>query len=232
LPKNGHSKYLNIDSKEYFKTWRDVVKRYGPENKSALFNPGERSAEELSEEWHGREPREVLDYEDTEHYEADGAILAELEEFGVILENLEETITIEFGERPMLVANVATDTLEIVGGDQHLDFDEGWDTSKSEIVVGHIYLIAYSTDKHHLEGSTGRQESYEHFFGEEYYKGRGYKVSDYKDSEKFFEDLLEDGIVEDAIEDGYLPTMVYDTVNSKIRLVGGRYTIEDVGLRD
>jgi hypothetical protein len=312
LPKNGYSKYLDIDSREYFKTWRDVVKRYGPESKvhntdktdweavlhrhgykheesgkyqgrefhryvhpsgptvtigllksgkygaqimgqfgsketpaglesiltylkvnPSANNPGDRSAESLSEEWHGREPVEVIDFDEVEEYEPDGAILAQLEELGVLLEDHEETLAIEFGEDPpMLVANVTTDTLEVVGGDQHLDFGEGWDTSKSEILIGHVYLIAYNTDKHHLEGSTGNPESYEHFFGEEYYKGRGYKVSEYKDSNDFFNDLLEDGIVEDAIQDGYLPTMVYDTVNSKIRLVGGRYTIEDVGLRD
>jgi hypothetical protein len=229
LPKNGHSKYFNIDSKEYFKTWRDVVKKYGPENKA---NPGNRSAESLSEEWHGREPVDVLDYEEKEEYESDGAVLAELEELRVILENGEETVNVEFGDMPMLVANVATETLEIVGGDQVLEFGKGWDTSKSEVVVGHVYLIAYKTDKHHLEGSTGKHESYEHFFGEEYYKSRGYKVADYEDSDDFFQDILEDGIVDDAIQEGYLPTMVYDTVNSKIKLVGGRYTIEDVGLRD
>ena len=132
----------------------------------------------------------------------------------------------------MLVANADTETLEIVGGDQHLDFGEGWDTSKNEVNLGHVYLIAYCTDKHHLEGSNGVPESYEHFFGEEFYKHKGYKMDDYKDSDEFFEDLLDDGIVEEAIQEGYLPTMVYDTVNEKIRLVGGKYTIEDVGLRD
>ena len=204
------------------------IDEYGQSN----GNPGNRSAESLSEEWHGREPVDVLDYEEREEYESDGAVLAELEELRVILENGEETVNVEFGDMPMLVANVATETLEIVGGDQVLEFGKGWDTSKSEVVVGHVYLIAYKTDKHHLEGSTGKHESYEHFFGEEYYKSRGYKVADYEDSDDFFQDILEDGIVDDAIQECYLPTMVYDTVNSKIKLVGGRYTIEDVGLRD
>lgn len=197
------------------------------------------SAEELTETWHGRPPNEVIDYEEVETHESDAAVLAELEELAIILDNHEDTICIEFGEDPpMLVANVATDTLEVLGGDQHLEFGEGWDTTKSEISLGHVYLIAYCTDKHHLEGSNGRPESYEHFFGEEYYKGRGYKVSDYKDtakataSEQFFDDVLEDGVVEDAIVEGYLPVMIYDTVNEKVRLVGGRYTVEDVGLKD
>lgn len=192
------------------------------------------SAEELTETWHGREPKEIIDYEEEEEYEPDGAVLAELEELGIILEDREQTISIEFEEDPpMLVANVNTETLEVVGGDQTLEFGEGWDTrNKSEVSMGHVYLIAYCTDKHHLEGSNGVPESYEHFFGEEFYKGHGYKIDDYKDSEDFFEDLLEDGLVDQAIENGYLPTMIYDTVNEKIKLVGGKYTIEDVGLRD
>lgn len=211
-------------------------KRPKHKRNNSIMNP---SAEELTETWHGRPPEEVIDYEEEEVHESDAAVLAELEELAIILENKEDTICIEFGEDPpMLVANVSTGSLELLGGDQHLDFGEGWDTSKSEVSIGHIYLIAYCTDKHHLEGSTGKPESYEHFFGEEYYKSRGYKVSDYKDttkataSEQFFDDILEDGIVEDAITQGYLPTMVYDTVNEKVRLVGGRYTVEDVGLKD
>lgn len=204
------------------------------EGNPIMIRHGNPSAEELTETWHGREPKEVIDYEEEEEYEPDGAVLAELEELGIILEDREQTISIEFEEDPpMLVANVNTETLEIVGGDQTLEFGEGWDTrNKSEVSMGHVYLIAYCTDKHHLEGSNGVPESYEHFFGEEFYKGHGYKVDDYKDSEDFFEDLLEDGIVDEAIEQGYLPTMVYDTVNEKIKLVGGKYTIEDVGLRD
>jgi hypothetical protein len=216
--------YFSEEGPEYDAAMKKVIDKI-----LRSSNPGDRSAEELSEEWHGREPKEVLDYDEVEKYEADGAILAQLEELGVLSEDGEEIISLEFDEDPpMLVANVSTDTLEVVGGDQHLDMD----SDKSEVVVGHVYLIAYNTDKHHLEGSTGKPESYEHYFGEEYYKGRGYKVSNYEDSDDFFEDLLDDGIVEDAIKDGYLPTLVYDTVNSKIRLIGGRYTIEDVGLRD
>lgn len=201
---------------------------------SVVTNPiANPSAEALTEEWHGREPKEVIDYEEEEEYEPDGAVLAELEELGVLLEDREQTISIEFNsDPPMLVANVATENLEIVGGDQELEFGEGWGSTKNEFTVGHVYLIAYCTDKHHLEGSNGVPESYEHFFGEEFYKSKGYKVDDYKDGEDFFEDLLEDGIVYEAIEAGYLPTMVYDTINEKIKLVGGRYTIEDVGLRD
>ena len=191
------------------------------------------SAEALTEEWHGRQPREVIDYEEEEEYEPDGAVLAELEELGILLEDREQTISIEFNsDPPMLVANVATENLEIVGGDQKLEFGEGWGSTKNEFTVGHVYLIAYCTDKHHLEGSNGVPESYEHFFGEEFYKENGYKVDDYKESDDFFEDILEAGLVDEAIEAGYLPTMVYDTINEKIKLVGGRYTIEDVGLRD
>ena len=121
------------------------------------------------------------------------------------------------------------ENLEIVGGDQELG---GEFNGKIEVPLGYCYQIVYETDKHHLEGSNGYPESYEHFFGEEFYKGEGFNQDDYSNSDDFFEDLLDEGVVELAMSKGYLPMVVYDSRNCKLRLVGGKYTIKDVGITD
>ena len=198
-------------------------------------NPSEEDfeeAEDVSRKWHGREPQEVVDIDEEEVYEDVGAILADLEELGILTteDGDLEKWTIRFKrDRPKLCSDLKMENLEIVGGDQELG---GEFNGKIEVPLGYCYQIVYETDKHHLEGSNGYPESYEHFFGEEFYKGEGFNQDDYSNSDDFFEDLLDEGVVELAMSKGYLPMVVYDSRNCKIRLVGGKYTIKDVGITD
>ena len=190
------------------------------------------SAEDVSREWHGREPQEVIEIDEEEVYEDVGAILADLEELGVLADEdgKLETWAIRFKrDRPKLTSDLKMENLEIVGGDQELEIEEN---GKVDMPLGYCYQIVYETDKHHLEGSGGYPESYEHFFGEEFYKKEGFDQDDFKTSDDYFEELLEEGVVLKAISKGYLPMVVYNVPNCKIRLVGGKYKIKDVGIED
>jgi hypothetical protein len=216
-------KVSELDDNGYPKDWR--MKKNPSEDEDIKL------AEGVSEEWHGRKSKEIVEIDEIEKYEDTGAILADLEELGILGSDFATRYTITFkSDRPKLCSDLKKENLEIVGGDQGIDIDI--DLSKNKVPLGYCYSIVYETDKHHLEGSNGYPESYEHFFGEEYYKSCGYSQDDYKTSDDFFDDLLEDGIVEDAIGEGYLPVAMYDRVNEKLSLVGGRYSIEDVGIKD
>lgn len=220
------------------KTPRKLKSKFAKElakHRNRSRNPEDdlRIAEEISEQWHGRKAREVTEVDEIEKYGDTLAELAELMELGVLGSDFTNQYTIAFKkDRPKLCSDLKSDNLLIVGGDQRLEFDAEFVAGKQLVPVGFTYCIAYETDKHHLEGSNGYPEPYEHFFGEEFYKEQGYNQDDYETSEEFFAELLEEGVVEEAIAEGYLPMMVYDTVNEKISLVGGRYKIEDVGIVD
>jgi ribosome modulation factor len=214
---------------------RDSVKKLQVLGQNKIKNPSNsdlQEAEDVSREWHGRDPQEVVEIDEEEVYEDVGAILADLEELGVLADEdgKLETWAIRFKrDRPKLTCDLAKENLEIVGGDQELELD---DDGKDDKALGYCYQIVYETDKHHLEGSNGYPESYEHFFGEEFYKGEGFDQDDYKTSDDFFEDVLREGVVMKAISKGYLPMVVYNVPNCKIRLIGGKYKIKDVGIED
>lgn len=193
-------------------------------------------AMQVSSEWHGRKPKEILDVEETTTYNDTGVMLGTLEELGVLGVDSEGEFTqwtISFKkDRPILSSDLEQQNLEFVGGDQRLPLDSKYTTGKNEVTLGYCYCIVYETDKHHLEGSNGYAESYEHFFAEEYYKKLGYDVGQYPTSDDYFEEMLEEGIVERAVRDDRLPMLVYDCQNCKLRLVGGKYEIKDVGIVD
>ena len=123
--------------------------------------------------------------------------------------------------------------LEIIGGDQSLDLDrEGIDfDGKRLIPLGYLYSIVYVTDKHHLEGSNGYPEPYEHYFAEEFYK-TALDPAKYKETSTWFEELNEMGMVDKAMEEGRLPLAVYDKTDEKIIISGGRYEVTDLGIKD
>ncbi len=199
-------------------------------------NPSERvspEVEDMSKEWHGRGNKYTTDVEEIETFEEDVAELADLEELGVIKANRKDTFDITFKKgRPKLCCDGEGHNLEIIGGNQELDLDgirinHG---DKVLVPVGYVCRIVYETDKHHLEGSTGYPEPYEHYFGEEYYKSK-IDPDGYGDNmDKWFEDLLLEGWVDKAIDKGLLPIMVYNQTDNKILLTGGEYEVKDVGI--
>ena len=190
--------------------------------------------EDKSKEWHGRGNRYVTDVEEIETYQEDLAELADLEELGILGASLKERYTITFKKnRPKLCCDGEGHNLEVIGGDQELNLDSAGVEHRGKMMIplGYIYLICYETDKHHLEGSNGYPESYEHYFGEEYYK-EVLAPDKYDNSDDWFLELLAMGTVEKAVERGLLPLGVYNQTDSKIVVVGGDYEVMDVGIKN
>jgi hypothetical protein len=189
--------------------------------------------EDLSKEWHGREVKGHREVEEIETFEEDLVDLGELEELGIWGAD-GNLFTITFKkDRPTLCCDGEGKNLEIVGGDSHLDLDdEGIEhIGKILIPLGYVYSIVYETDKHHLEGSNGYPESYEHYLGEEYYK-KSLDPNKYKDTGKWFADLMGMGIVDKARDKGLLPIAVYNQTDQKILLSGGDYEITELGIKN
>lgn len=210
----------------------DKGKRYLSKKKKGK-NPSElKSAERLSSKWHGRGVKKETEVTEIESYADVVAELADLEELGVITPSLEQ-FTIRFKTNRPKVCATNEDNLEFVGGDQKLSLDKvGVERNgKCLVPLGYLYCIVYETDKHHLEGSNGYPESYEHFFCEEIYKDIVDQDS-YSNSDDWFEAMVADGVVQDCMEDGKLPMLVYNKTDKKLVVVGGIYTIEDVGIRN
>jgi hypothetical protein len=205
-----------------------VTTRY--RNPGTMVSP---EIEDLSKEWHGREVRGQTEIEEIENYEDDLVHLGELEELGIwAADGSMYTITFK-KDRPILTCDSDGQNLEVVGGDQDLDLkDLGVDVGGKRLIpLGYIYSIVYETDKHHLEGSNGYPESYEHYFAEDFYK----EVLDpakFKDTDKWFMELVEMGKVQDAIEEERLPIAVYNKSDGKILISGGGYSVTELGIKD
>jgi hypothetical protein len=199
-------------------------------------NPGSMSkkqAEELSKKWHGREAKIETEIEEIENYSENVAELGDLEELGVLAADLQSRFSIFFKkDRPKLCAS-DEHNLEFIGGDQSLkDTPEGVMRDRKQLVpLGYIIQIVYVADKHHLQDSNGSKESYEHFFGEEFYK-ENLDSDDYKSVYDWFEDCMSEGFVQEAVEDGLIPMLVYNKTDEKMMVVGGSYTVEDVGIKN
>ena len=199
-------------------------------------NPGSMSkkqAEELSKKWHGREPETETEIEEIERYSENVAELGDLEELGILAADLQSRFSIFFKkDRPKLCAS-DEHNLEFIGGDQSLkDTPEGVMRDRKQLVpLGYIIQIVYVADKHHLQDSNGSKESYEHFFGEEFYK-ENLDSDDYKSVYDWFEDCMVEGLVQEVVEGGLIPMLVYNKTDEKMMVVGGSYTVEDVGIRN
>lgn len=208
-----------------------AAKYLGKKVKKFKKNPAtQEDAAELSEKWHGRDARESVEVEEIENYDEDLAELADLEELGIITPDL-SCFSIKFNKDRPKVCAVDEHNIEFVGGDQKIDVEatgverEG----KRLIPLGYIYQIVYETDKHHLEGSNGYPEPYEHYFCEEYYK-EVCNPDDFKNSDDWFDYLMDDGIVSECMEK--LPMLIYNKTDKKLVVVGGVYTVEDVGIKN
>jgi hypothetical protein len=184
-----------------------------------------KSVEEMSESFHGREPSEVIDIVEEEGYDNELAVLGLLEELEILSdERGMNVIPINFKhydhrsafsrngtkeETVYCCTNAYGTNIEFVGGDQELPledldlFDEG---NKYALCIGKVFSITYWTDKYHLSDGTGFS-SYHHEFGEESSKDRKGRLP-------------------------FLPTLIYSPLNKKMQLVGGSYKVESEGIRD
>lgn len=193
----------------------------GRRNNPSRSNPSAsmHEAEQLSREFHGREPEEIEEYTEVEEYDKNLAKLGDLEELVIISGNgngkrgssREQSITpISFENCGVRLA-AKGNQLQFVGGDQELNLDElvseipelqdQVDDGKNLYDIGEVYSIVYFTDKHHLAGDKSQKDgsSYEHQFSEEN-NGKN------------------------------RPRLQYDRRNAAMRLVGGGYKIKPEGI--
>ena len=215
------------------------LKGGGGKKKKGKKNPEEggeieEEVEKITKGWHGRGVKGTTEVVETETYQENLAELADLEELGILDENLQQ-YAIRFKRvetRPKLCAS-DENNLEIVGGDQKITVgNEGvLRDGKKLVPLGYSYSIVYETDKHHLEGSNGYPESYEHYWAEEFYK-ESVDPSDFKNMDDWFDVLMEEGLVEEAIQQGLLPMVVYNKTDEKIMLVGGKYEVTELGIKN
>jgi hypothetical protein len=209
-----------------FSVWVKGWKRYGK-------NPGEPispEVEDMAKSWHGRDVGDITEVEELESFESDLVELGDLEELGIL-----ELGTISFKkDQPKLCCDASGHNLEVVSGDQTLDLKgEGieW-KGKRLIPLGYLYSIVYVTDKMHLEGSSGYPEPYEHYLAEDFYK-KHLAIEDFDDdTDSWFQELQDMGIVDEAVEKQLLPMVVYDKTDQKILIAGGKYTVTELGIRD
>ncbi len=199
-----------------------------------LINPGDETelseelneAQEVARGFHGRDNREIVEVDSSETYRSDLAMLGYLCELEVLVGD--EVIPLEFSyEQDPVFVNCTSDRkqLILVGGDQALPDEvleqsgDGYD--KDKVRVGYVYSISYFADKHHLTGPKQQKKGteYQHGFGESSFPLKNPKYS---------------GIwkLEEKIEAGKLPLLIYDRLNERIELVGGGYFVKDEGIFD
>lgn len=198
-----------------------TVRKLAQQNPSALSRLGsalglgldeESRAQLLTEDFHGRPVRDVIEVEEREVYDRHVAVLGYLIELGILMEDEETDIPIRFqddDDDPVIddstvyvVSNPAGTNIQFVGGDQDIDWqsvDGASQQGKYLVWVGPVHSIAYFTDKHHLSGPKSQKDGtpYEHEFGE---------------------------------EGGELPCLIFDRQNKRILLVGGDYSVEPEGI--
>ena len=204
----------------------------------ALTNSGKRKrnspeVEDLSKDWHGRDVQGTTEVEEIEQYEEELVDLGFLEELGIIGgDGNQFTVTFK-KDRPTLACDGNGQSLEIIGGDQSLDLASEGIEQKGKMLVplGYVYSIVYLTDKHHLEGSNGYPESYEHYFAEEFYR-KSLNPDKFKNMDDWFDELIDMGMVDKAKESGRLPVAVYNKTDCKIMLAGGNYEVTELGIKD
>lgn len=179
-----------------------------------IGSSGAGGAQNLTEGFHGRPVRDVIDVEEREEYDEHGAILGYLIELEVLTPDGRHQIPINFAydragmqpETVFLVGNAARNQILFIGGDQDIgDMWDGQEIVKPSEYLGPVWAISYFADKHHLEGPAAQKEGieYRHKFGP-----RGEKRHEFRT----------------------YPHLIYDARNRKLHLIGGEYTIEDEGI--
>lgn len=178
-------------------------------------------AKQLSNKWHGRNTEEELEEIGTEVYRGNLALLADLEELQIATEygkspqdvKLYYEIFFDPKYRPKLAGY--GNNLFIEGGYQKIsqeileDLVDLYELDKDIVDLGEIYAIAYTTDKHHLDGSNGKLESYLHRFME---------LKPDPDSDE----------IEYPV--GKMTRLQYDQLNKKLKIIGGTFKVQEIGI--
>lgn len=177
-------------------------------NNPALLNHlgfGEATAEQLAEEFHGRQPLDEVYVEEEEEYRSDLTKLGDLKELEILDRKGKYTIPIQLDTGTELASTPDGKQLIVIGDVRGLDLDR-LEVSRAEqqkdlVEIGPIYTVTYFTDKHHLSGPKYQKDGceYWHQFGE---------------------------------NSGNRPSLVYDKLNGKLLVVGGSYRVKDVGIVD
>ena len=231
---NPGSHHLTGDvSAKAQRAYEDILesgKRYGKRAKEVAartvrkmisegkLNPGESSTDSISEGFHGRPVKEHFEIDEEMLYPEDLAVLGCLVELSVTRDGGKTAIPIRGFKLPgqvgyqnhseVYVAAPDRNNIVFVGGDQEILGAEklAGEKDKLRLCLGDVDSIVYLTDKHHLVGSNGTKEEYEHYLGRKKYFIFGKRVC--------------------------RPKLVYDTLNKHMELVGGSYTITDEGIKD
>ena len=208
--------------------------------KKARRNSGEledslQEAEERAEGAHGRPAKEAIEIREKVRFRENLPMMGELEELEVFNENLYdgdlEQLIFSRASKKLVRLGFSSDRkqLFLVGGDQELPdgflkdvSPNGW--QKDKVHIGFLYSITYWTDKHHLEGSSGKLESYMHCFGEQTFTNPNAPKDGSAD---YMVWKLEEKLVA-----GVLPELIYDRLNEQLELVGGGYFVKDEGIWD
>ncbi len=176
-------------------------------------NP-EDTAADMYEAFHGEPSKEVLEFDDEEHYHSNLAGLGSM--IGLKIRTITGfDWTVEFKD-VMLCSNEEGTQLYLVGGDQYLELaDAKIPDTHDSTVIGEAWAIGYKTEK---DFDDFRPTDYIHGFGKE------------KDHPKLPKnaDLWEDAEppYDDSFGKGNYPVVRYDCINHKVYLDGGAYTIK------
>jgi len=187
--------------------------RAGEDLQAARRKNPVQAAAEAFERFHGYPPDGELVFDSTEHEHEYYSGIGRLIELIIVPEGEKKGVQL-YGFGPAhLAMNEEMTQLYIVGGDQELDsktlrqFGINPDLRHEQEILGKCVDITYYTDKTHL-GRDGGKADYVHAFGEE------------TAGKKTHLRIL------------VSPTATYDVTNQIIGLWGGKYTIEEEGIRN
>ncbi len=193
------------------------MKRRAAAGRRRRSNPADEAAA-ASEAFHGRPVEEEIDVVETVHYHRNLAACGRLIELHILTAD-DKQIRLYGFDGAMLCFNESRDQLFIRGGDQYVDVEPfGLDVEGHEAeTLGHVACVYYHTVKEHL-GDEGGDADYYHYFGEETLL-ENWGV---KDPERATPEQLRQ----------VTPVLVYRFRNPSLEFVGGKYTVEDEGIRN
>jgi hypothetical protein len=192
---------------------RPEARMAGAAQRARRGNPQDAAAA-ASEGFHGRPETEIIEVREPVHFHRDLADCGELIEL-CVLDPDGQTVRLHGFDGSRLAFNEQRNQLFIRGGDQFVDVDLfGLDEDRHEAeTLGHVVRVVYHSTKEHL-GNEGGDADYFHDFGEETLKKMGIKRPASQDLR------------------AVCPELVYRHRNPSLEFVGGRYTVEDEGIRN
>lgn len=188
---------------------------YGSHYLAARKAAGKRNpvhaAEDAYQKFHGRPATEEMVFESVEHEHEVYADVGELIALVIVPEGEKRGVRLFGfgGSRLTMNENWEHPQLFVIGGDQSVELSQfGINKAHEREILGKVADIEYYTVKDHL-GRDGGEADYHHKFGEETARGK----------KAHFRIQVS-------------PTAAYDTLNQVISLWGGKYSIEEEGIRD